>query len=843
METLLELEEKEHEGGGIEQKELSPQELLDGEKTVNINITSPGDTPFGQTKPVNLSECPSSYQHNSPQEKQLLVIADNFSSQYSHIFPNRKPLFLCPLNECGVKSPVCHIQKFVSTTLRSTMLPYSGLYDWDNCASFVADHLVLQALDPPIEPPRRLISPTLLLETQTGTCFDISTLLCSLLLGAGYDAYCVTGYAVREMCLLDQSRQECPLLVGEVEVKVEGTSAEDERQVRKYAVKPPRELRSNFERAQQERKEQEARAEVLRSQQEAQRLQEELERPPPDPLQGQMLHCWVLVLAGKREIRDHFFIDPLTGKGYALGDESFLGVEALWNQHNYWVNMQDCGRGCSDMEYNLGDTTMWESVLFRITEKEEEEELEEEEEWSEEPKPFEMPRSWVDTIALSKQDLERRWPGGSRSTQYRKAKLEQFTPYLLPDGLVTRLTTYTDLECEEVDVVREWFQNRLDHLEERELQRATNVTIERFSPGCKLKLKTHSYVSLAPGTVRRMDFHSRACPDGLLRRVESPGQMEETFDHRDDLLYSRHVFYARSPEGGSEEPGGRPLERVVERFHRDAAKAAREDVAERVFLFAEGSIEVTFHLEDDRIIPVRRSFVKPRVLPDGQRAESWRPGMVTGYQGDPHEDPPKNVYLYEMLTALMDEEEKVALQIKHSETEVREILATREREERNPELRISIYDTARNEKVQRYREDMIRAQEESQKQVKKEIDLLAPFLARLGDPEVLSSQQAQKVLEDCLANQRMRMIEQDKILQARYDKETQALQHEQQRYQINQLNMSKEEEERYHAYCSETVFKIGVIKQRQSRHKEITPQKHLALKEKLIRDPRLAPHL
>ncbi|CAL8296375.1 unnamed protein product [Boreogadus saida] len=791
METLLELEEKEDEGGDIEQKELSPQELLDGETTVNINITSPGDTPFGRTKPVNLSECPGSYQDHSPPEKQLLVIADNFSSQYSHIFPNRKPLFLCPLNECGVK-------KFVSTTLRSTMLPYSGLYDWDNCASFVADHLVLQALDPPIEPPRRLISPTLLLETQTGTCFDISTLLCSLLLGAGYDAYCVTGYAVREMCLLDQSRQECPLLVGEVEVKVEGTSAEDERQVRKYAVKPPRELRSTFERAQQELKEQEARAELLRGQQEAQRLQEELERPPPDPLQGQMLHCWVLVLAGKREIRDHFFIDPLTGKGYALGDQSFLGVEAVWNQHNYWVNMQDCGGGCSDMEYNLGDTTMWESVLFRITEKEEEEE--EEEEWSEEPQPFEMPRSWVDTIALSKQG-------------------------------------------EEVDVVREWFQNRLDHLEERELQRATNVTIERFSPGCKLKLKTHRYVSLAPGTERRMDFHRRVCPDGLLLRVESPGQMEETFDHRDDRLYSRHVFYARSPEGGSQEPGARPLERVVERFHRDAAKAPREDVAERVFLFAEGSIEVTFHLEDGRIIPVRRSFVKPRVLPDGQRAESWRPGMVTGYQGDPHEDPPKNVYLYEMLTALMDEEEKVTLQIKHSETEVREILATREREESNPELRISIYDTARNEKVQRYREDMIRAQEESQRQVKKEIDLLAPILARLGDPKVLSSQQALKVLEDCLANQRTRMIEQDKILQARYDKETQALQREQQLYQINQLNMSKEEEERYHAYCSETVFKIGVIKQRQSRHKEITPQKHLALKEKLIRDPRLAPHL
>lgn len=32
--------------------------------------------------------------------------------------------------------------------------------------------------------------------------------------------------------------------------------------------------------------------------------------------------------------------------------------------------------------------------------------------------------------------------------QYRKAKLEKFAPYLLPDGLVTRLTSYSDLDCE-----------------------------------------------------------------------------------------------------------------------------------------------------------------------------------------------------------------------------------------------------------------------------------------------------------------------------------------------------------------------------------------------------------
>lgn len=44
-------------------------------------------------------------------------------------------------------------------------------------------------------------------------------------------------------------------------------------------------------------------------------------------------------------------------------------------------------------------------------------------------------------------DMEMRYPGGMKILQYRKAKLEKFAPYLLKDGLVTKLTTYKDLEC------------------------------------------------------------------------------------------------------------------------------------------------------------------------------------------------------------------------------------------------------------------------------------------------------------------------------------------------------------------------------------------------------------
>lgn len=67
--------------------------------------------------------------------------------------------------------------------------------------------------------PRYLFSSTSVLQSQRATCFESATLLCSLLLGVHYDAYCVSGYAVRELCLLDQSLQECPLLDTEAKVR------------------------------------------------------------------------------------------------------------------------------------------------------------------------------------------------------------------------------------------------------------------------------------------------------------------------------------------------------------------------------------------------------------------------------------------------------------------------------------------------------------------------------------------------------------------------------------------------------------------------------------------------
>ena len=49
-----------------------------------------------------------------------------------------------------------------------------------------------------------------MLEWQAGDSFDFSIALCSLLLGAGYDAYVVIGTAPKQITTRDESLMECP---------------------------------------------------------------------------------------------------------------------------------------------------------------------------------------------------------------------------------------------------------------------------------------------------------------------------------------------------------------------------------------------------------------------------------------------------------------------------------------------------------------------------------------------------------------------------------------------------------------------------------------------------------
>lgn len=62
------------------------------------------------------------------------------------------------------------------------------------------------------------MSPWSVLERQAAHSFEMATLLASLLIGADYDAYVVSGYATREVCNNDQLRVVCPDLIPRLEV-------------------------------------------------------------------------------------------------------------------------------------------------------------------------------------------------------------------------------------------------------------------------------------------------------------------------------------------------------------------------------------------------------------------------------------------------------------------------------------------------------------------------------------------------------------------------------------------------------------------------------------------------
>jgi hypothetical protein len=149
------------------------------------------------------SSIPQTYLKNSTKEELCFEYINSFIKQFESLYPSRKKLFLVADNEYGVK-------KFVCSTIRPTELPFPDLDDMLACASFIGNYILYEPLDPPMELPKILFSPTQTLSSYCGDCFDIATVLCSLLIGCGYDAYVVCGYAPKNIALRDRSLTECP---------------------------------------------------------------------------------------------------------------------------------------------------------------------------------------------------------------------------------------------------------------------------------------------------------------------------------------------------------------------------------------------------------------------------------------------------------------------------------------------------------------------------------------------------------------------------------------------------------------------------------------------------------
>lgn len=107
------------------------------------------------------SKLPRTFTSHSQQEAKILDYLDRFDHTFQELHPQRRPLFLTPKNECGVR-------KFVCTTLRPTQLAYPELYDMDGALEFVSNYLTYEPLEHPVHMPEFLPSPTSVLSWQVG---------------------------------------------------------------------------------------------------------------------------------------------------------------------------------------------------------------------------------------------------------------------------------------------------------------------------------------------------------------------------------------------------------------------------------------------------------------------------------------------------------------------------------------------------------------------------------------------------------------------------------------------------------------------------------------------------
>jgi hypothetical protein len=142
------------------------------------------------------NDIPRAYFENSSKEELCLEHVLEYQRQFKIIYDPLRELLLAPKNECGKR-------KFICTTIRPTKLPYPELYDYVGCAKFVSDYLEYEELAEPNVLPEIIPSPANVLDWQAGDCFDFAIVLCSLLLGTGYDAYVVYGTAPKNITTKD----------------------------------------------------------------------------------------------------------------------------------------------------------------------------------------------------------------------------------------------------------------------------------------------------------------------------------------------------------------------------------------------------------------------------------------------------------------------------------------------------------------------------------------------------------------------------------------------------------------------------------------------------------------
>lgn len=795
---------------------------------------------------------------NTTQEDDALEVIEDFRRKFTQLFPQRRPLLLYPDNEAGIPKLIC-------STMTPALDTHPLLYDAASCATFVSDFIDYYQLDDPVKLPLKISSPATTIRLRAGDCFDIAILLASLLKGARYKAYCVSGYAPQWITFVELDETPCPEHVryprGRAKAVNEAKKAADS-----YQLKAKRDHSTRFAENKKKKETQMSERLVTRSKR-AIRAAEKKARPP-DKHKGERVHCWVYVEAGQRGVEKPFFIEPTSGILYPVDANPYFGVEQVFDDSNVWVNMQG-SKDMAETSMDLSDEKKWETVFYKSAKKaprdskssmrripsrtnvkstssnslaEMQAKAEEEARAAIETDVLDVPLAWAEAPCITDELYRSRLSKFTRTIQYADCLVEKWQEYETKvGGLVCRITTYDAPEEKDRKVaeVREYFEHRSDGLFETVRRPLVGETIRRYGKGDKRLQGLKELIETKDRTT--FIFHPMNRPDGLVKKVVVKGMSSETFIARDDRMHSRTLRYSlrragaassKSPYSFADATTGKEysIDSIVERFARNPAVKATDDVEIRTHTTRSDcrEIKLNFHFPDDGITP-RCLVYNVRIgeqafMPD--HLEHKCPERLL---------PSKNQQLKD-LAKLTLREKVVYSDIKERQKAFDSLAAAVA--EKEVDLVKHIHDAARDQVVEESEEK----RDDEEFVERKKPDYLQPFLVNFPDGIPRTAQQALQAKSECLAGLKDRLLERATIIQDHLDREQEALKTRNNQYlrtQTEDPDEKKRIDEEFQKFSETTMFRLSILDGRLKRHEKEAIKAYTDLDRQLREDPRL----
>lgn len=787
---------------------------------------------------------PKCYSHNTTKEELVLEHVQEYERHFKICYDTTRPLLLAPKNEC-------EIRKFICTTLRPTKLPYTELYEWKDCAEFISNFLEYEELNPPDKIPEYIPSPKNIIEWQAGDSFDFSILLCSLLIGSGYDAYCVYGAAPKYITTKDESLMDCPFDLTMNDDNDE-EDKEEKKQEKPNKLKQTEPLISKFDTTAEEEEERKLREEYIKENtidDDAPDLEkyDELENTK------KRLHCWVMIRQGLRQFPQTKFIEPTTGREYTQANAPYQTIEGIFNHQNFWINLTP-QRKIKDVNLQCDDDE-WEYVMLQPKKDDPNiDPLNNSNPHSSDDESdgdiLDMPPPWSPKLYLDKDKFLNLCPLGEKTVFYKKCRVDTYAPCTQIDGLVKKISIYHDFKRLILLESRSYYENRRDKLRLRRHFPYEFKLVEYYDSS-----ETTNYwkkMVYIDGHQRQLYFYHHRNndknKDGLIYREENIGKKTiEKYKDREDHLEFRSVTF--EPISNDQKDSSTlelkdvhykcgKIKSMVQKFGLNSELPAEDQIRETEFNIEKEDVQIYNHYKEGKITAKEKSYDRKKLIGNSGGVED-----INNKETDDNARKQELKKIHEMEMAchhqINIQEESALAEMEARMTKEKEIKSCKSGAD--PEvifkdiLEKSYYDKARDKMKQGRKKEEENTGEEDKK------DFLYPVLEKLMYTQVedLTHEQAMEVKNEALKRLKERLLTRAEIIQRRLEDETNKLQKAFQELKKKGDNTTDEDELAYEKQVTEANFKIEILTERASHHYQNSLQKFNDLDKKLLKDDRL----